>query len=60
MLIAGRVIVGVAVGIASHAVPLYIAEVAPAELRGALCGANTVMGEPNRGTLSNMVGQEGG
>jgi MFS transporter, SP family, galactose:H+ symporter len=33
-LIFGRFIIGVAVGIASYAVPLYIAEVAPANIRG--------------------------
>ncbi len=35
-LIAGRVVVGVAIGIASVASPLYISEVAPAAIRGAL------------------------
>lgn len=33
---AGRALVGVAVGVASGAVPLYITELAPAELRGRL------------------------
>ena len=36
ILIAGRTIVGVAIGIASVASPLYISEVAPAAIRGAL------------------------
>lgn len=42
VLLLGRVIVGVAVGLASHAVPLYIAEVAPPDLRGTLCAGNSV------------------
>lgn len=40
LLIAGRVIVGVAIGIASYIAPLYISEVAPARYRGALVSLN--------------------
>jgi sugar porter (SP) family MFS transporter len=36
VLIAGRLIVGLAIGVASVASPLYISEVAPAAIRGAL------------------------
>lgn len=39
-LIAGRIGVGVAIGMASFIVPLYIAEVAPANIRGALVSLN--------------------
>lgn len=39
-LIASRVIVGVAIGMASFIVPLYIAEVAPINMRGALVSLN--------------------
>ncbi|MCY0881113.1 MAG: MFS transporter, partial [Firmicutes bacterium] len=36
VLITGRVLVGIAIGIASFTSPLYISEVAPAKIRGAL------------------------
>src|SRR6185437_11133832 len=36
ILIAGRIVIGVAVGIASFTVPLYISEIAPSKSRGAL------------------------
>ncbi|PJB11027.1 MAG: MFS transporter, partial [Gammaproteobacteria bacterium CG_4_9_14_3_um_filter_38_9] len=39
-LVIGRVFVGVAIGIASFAAPLYISEIAPKELRGALVSLN--------------------
>ncbi len=39
-LIAGRIGIGIAIGIASFVVPLYIAEVAPANIRGALVSLN--------------------
>lgn len=39
-LIIGRVIVGFAIGISSFTVPLYIAELAPAQYRGALVSLN--------------------
>ncbi len=39
-LIIGRVVVGVAIGIASFTAPLYISEVAPAAYRGALVSLN--------------------
>ncbi len=39
-LIAGRVIVGIAIGIASIATPLFISEVAPAKVRGSLVSLN--------------------
>lgn len=35
-LFVGRVIAGIAVGQLSHVVPLYLAEISPAEFRGAL------------------------
>ena len=39
-LIAGRIVVGIAIGIASFIAPLYIAEVAPVSIRGALVSLN--------------------
>ncbi len=39
-LIASRVVVGIAIGMASFIVPLYIAEVAPINIRGALVSLN--------------------
>jgi sugar porter (SP) family MFS transporter len=36
----GRVIVGVAIGVASYVAPLYISEIAPAKYRGALVSLN--------------------
>lgn len=41
-LIVGRVIVGIAIGIASYAAPLYISEIAPAQHRGLLVSLNQV------------------
>ena len=35
-LFAGRIIAGIAVGQVSHVVPLYLAEISPAQFRGAL------------------------
>ena len=40
VLIAGRVLLGICIGIVSFVAPLYIAEVAPAERRGALVSLN--------------------
>jgi len=42
-LVFGRIIVGVAFGILSCVPPLYIAEISPANIRGRLVSANTVM-----------------
>ena len=39
----GRVVVGLGVGIAAQIVPLYLAEVAPVELRGKLVALNTAL-----------------
>lgn len=39
-LIAGRIVVGIAIGVASFIAPLYIAEVAPVNIRGALVSLN--------------------
>jgi sugar porter (SP) family MFS transporter len=36
----GRIIVGVAIGVASYVAPLYISEIAPAKYRGALVSLN--------------------
>lgn len=40
ILIAGRIVIGVAVGIASFTVPLYISEISPSKSRGALVSLN--------------------
>jgi SP family galactose:H+ symporter-like MFS transporter len=40
VLLAGRVIVGVGIGVASMLTPLYLAETAPARIRGALVSLN--------------------
>jgi SP family galactose:H+ symporter-like MFS transporter len=40
LLILGRIVVGVAIGIASEVAPLYISEVAPAKVRGSLVSLN--------------------
>jgi len=40
LLVMGRVVIGVAIGIASFAVPLYISEISPAHARGALVSLN--------------------
>ena len=42
ILIAGRFIVGLAIGIASFAVPLYLSEIAPTRIRGAIVILNTI------------------
>jgi sugar porter (SP) family MFS transporter len=42
-LVGGRVILGLAVGMASVVVPLYIAEMAPPDIRGALVTLNQLM-----------------
>ena len=42
MLLAGRAIVGLGIGLAAMAVPMYIAESAPAEMRGKLVVLNNV------------------
>ena len=40
VLIAGRIVVGIAIGIASFISPLYIAEIVPAKVRGSLVAVN--------------------
>ncbi|KRM60722.1 sugar transporter [Paucilactobacillus vaccinostercus DSM 20634] len=40
ILITGRILSGIAIGMASTIVPLYISEVAPAKIRGTLIGCN--------------------
>lgn len=41
-LLAGRVVVGLGIGVASNTVPVYVAEVAPTESRGALVTVNVL------------------
>jgi MFS transporter, SP family, sugar:H+ symporter len=43
VLIAARVIIGLGVGSAALVVPLYLAEIAPAEIRGAITSLNQLM-----------------
>ena len=43
VLVASRVVLGVAVGGASALVPTYLAEVAPAKMRGSLTSLNQLM-----------------
>lgn len=43
MVVAGRIILGLAVGAASVVVPVYLAELAPFEIRGSLAGRNEFM-----------------
>ena len=42
MLVIGRVVVGVGIGMAATTVPMYIAESAPAEMRGKLVVVNVL------------------
>ncbi|QQR91367.1 MAG: sugar porter family MFS transporter [Myxococcales bacterium] len=43
LLVVGRIVIGVAIGIASFAVPLYISEISPKKNRGALVTMNQLM-----------------
>jgi len=43
MLIIGRVVIGLAIGVASYAVPLYISEISPPQYRGALVSLNQLL-----------------
>jgi sugar porter (SP) family MFS transporter len=43
VMVVGRVVLGLAVGAASTVVPVYLAELAPYEIRGSLAGRNEVM-----------------
>ncbi|HLJ03703.1 MAG TPA: sugar porter family MFS transporter [Solirubrobacteraceae bacterium] len=43
VLVAARFIIGLAVGSAALVVPLYLAEIAPAEIRGAIVSLNQIM-----------------
>ncbi|XP_043726063.1 inositol transporter 1 isoform X2 [Telopea speciosissima] len=43
VLIAGRLLVGLGIGVASVTAPVYIAESAPTEIRGGLVGTNVLM-----------------
>ncbi|KAL2339689.1 hypothetical protein Fmac_007629 [Flemingia macrophylla] len=50
-MIIGRLLVGISIGVASAIVPLYISEISPTEIRGAL-GHPSWRGD---GTLSGLV-----
>ena len=43
ILMVGRIIVGLGVGIASMIVPVYLAEVSPKQLRGTVVAANLLL-----------------
>jgi MFS transporter, SP family, solute carrier family 2 (myo-inositol transporter), member 13 len=43
MLVLGRLVVGIGIGLASLTAPVYIAEAAPAQLRGKLLTLNTLL-----------------
>jgi len=43
VLMAGRVLVGLGVGVAAQIVPLYLSETAPIEIRGKVIAINTAM-----------------
>lgn len=43
LLLAGRLVVGIGVGIASFIVPVYLAEIAPSRIRGRMIGMNIVL-----------------
>lgn len=43
LVVVGRMILGIAIGIASYTVPLYISETSPARIRGALVSLNQLM-----------------
>jgi SP family galactose:H+ symporter-like MFS transporter len=43
LLVTGRIIIGIAIGIASFSVPLYISEISPTRKRGALVTMNQLM-----------------
>ena len=43
LLIAARVVIGLAVGAAALVVPLYLSEIAPTEIRGRIAGLNQMM-----------------
>ncbi|WP_034640102.1 sugar porter family MFS transporter [Desulfovibrio inopinatus] len=42
-LVLGRIVVGLGIGVASFAVPLYLSEISPQEIRGALVSLNQLM-----------------
>ena len=43
LLVTGRIVIGIAIGIASFSVPLYISEISPTKNRGALVTMNQLM-----------------
>ena len=43
VLMAGRILIGLGVGIAAQVVPIYLSEVAPVEIRGKLVAINNAM-----------------
>ena len=43
ILVLGRIVLGIAIGVASFTVPLYISEVSPSEIRGSLVSLNQLM-----------------
>ena len=43
LLVIGRIVIGIAIGIASFSVPLYISEISPTKNRGALVTMNQLM-----------------
>lgn len=42
MLVAGRLVVGIAVGIAAQCIPVYLSEISPARIRGTVLALNSI------------------